>query len=82
VNKMPRKHNARRGKSRRYIINAIMETIPEDRWVNSRDLVEEVSRAADRDVSAHRIGAHLSILEDEGRVIRNTSINYPKWRRR
>ena len=68
---MPRKHNSgRHGNGRRYIMNAILQALPDDKSMYSRDLVEEVSQLSGKPVSSYRIGQHMSMLEEEGLVRR------------
>ena len=42
---MPRKHNSgRHGNGRRYIMDAILDALPDGEWTRSSELVDDVSR--------------------------------------
>ena len=79
---MPRKHNSgKHGLSRRYIMDAILEALPDDKSMYSRDLVEDVSRLSGKRVSSVTIGHHMSMLEAEGKVRRMDSGVTRTWRK-
>ena len=79
---MPRRHNSgRHGNGRRYIMDAIMKSLPDNKPMYSRDLVEDVSRFSGKQVSALRIGQHMLMLEDEGKVRRIGSGRYRTWKK-
>ena len=79
---MPRKHNSgKHGNGRRYIMDAILEALPDDGGMYSRDLVDEVSRLSGKQVSSGRIGQHMVMLEDEGKVRRMGTRSKRVWKK-
>ena len=79
---MPRKHNSgKHGNGRRYIMDAILEALPDGEWTRASDLVDDVSRLVGKKTSQWRIGSHMSYLEDEGSVRRKPSKNHALWKK-
>ena len=78
---MVRKQNSRHGYSRRYIMDSILEALPDGEWKYARDLVEDVSQLSGKPVSSLSIGQHMLILEDEGRVRRMGTRSKRVWKK-
>ena len=62
-------------------MDAILESLPDDKPMYSRDLVKEVSRLSGKPVSSIRIGQHMSMLEEEGLVRRMGSGPKRTWKK-
>ena len=50
-------------------MDAILQALPDDKPMYSRDLTEDVSRLSGKSVSSITIGHHMAMLEDEGMVM-------------
>ena len=62
-------------------MDAILETLPDDKPMLSRDLVEDVSKLSGKKVSPITIGHHMVMLEEEGKVRRMGTRSTRTWKK-
>lgn len=62
-------------------MDAILEALPDDAPMLSRDLVDDVSKLSDKKVSPITIGHHMVMLEEEGKVRRMGTRSTRTWKK-
>ena len=62
-------------------MDAILQAMPDSESVYSRDLVDDVSRLAGKQISSRRIGQHMTLLEEKGRVVKAGSGAKRPWKK-